>query len=279
MPPAGSSWKDPRRGAVVRLFLALALLAGAGFALRAIHDVWLIDRLVAQAVEHAAIPASASPSETFDRVRTFVNDNGQQVIDAEYYATSASKVRLLEEFLRTARGERHGNPVHVDCFTRTRVMSMMLEHLGFETRRIDIYSTTLQLESHTFLEVLNPATGVWETQDPAYDVYWTDAATGARISLAQRAGDIGTILPCGRAGCRWDVASRENFKAENIARRYFEIIAVTNRERGESYSLFTPRADIAAVFDKDGRRGTFCALQAKKCADGIYPIDGVGPHR
>ncbi len=262
-----------------RLLLAAALILGLGFGVERHLQTRRLARMVSESVDLAAVPPRATAPAVFDRLRAFVNDNGKQAIDAEYYVTNATRSRLFEAFLQTVKGQRNENPVHVDCFARTRIMAMMLEHLGFKTRRIDIYSTSLDLQSHTFLDVFNPESGRWETQHPAYDIYWTDAATGFRVSLAQRAGNISTILPCGRKGCDWDVKSRENFKASLIANKYFDVMVVSDKSVGPSFALHTPRAKISAKFTNDGRIGTFCELYPKKCASGLFAIDGPGPHR
>lgn len=72
--------------------------------------------------------------------------------------------------------------------------------MGYETRTIALFRTKGRHASHTFLDVLNPKTERWETQDPDYDLYWTSLSSKARLSLAEAAQDL-EDLPCGRSSC------------------------------------------------------------------------------
>jgi hypothetical protein len=79
------------------------------------------------------------------------------------------------------------------CFAgaRSNLMSAVLEKLGYETRIIALFDTDDEgLRSHTFLEVRNPETGRWETQDPDFDLYWISKSSGLRVSLAEAAEDL-----------------------------------------------------------------------------------------
>jgi hypothetical protein len=49
-------------------------------------------------------------------------------------------------------------------------MMALLARLEYESRRVDLYDEEDIGQQHTFLEVLNPKTGRWETQDPDYDM-------------------------------------------------------------------------------------------------------------
>ena len=85
--------------------------------------------------------------------------------------------------LAHARGTR-AEPVPMECASRSNVMGAVLHALGYETRRIALFDTdTENLKGHTFLEVLNPLTGQWESQDPLYDIYWIKKGTSARASV------------------------------------------------------------------------------------------------
>jgi hypothetical protein len=65
--------------------------------------------------------------------------------------------------------------------------------LGYETRIIALFDTDGEgLRSHTFLDVKNPGTGKWETQDPEFDLYWMSKSSGVRVSLADAAENYRT---------------------------------------------------------------------------------------
>jgi hypothetical protein len=146
--------------------------------------------------------------------------------------------------------------------------------MGLATRRVDVYDAA-NLRSHTFLEVLNPDTGAWETQDPDYDIYWRRAGSPERVSIAEAAGDLDNVVPCGRTGCRWSISSREGTRAE-LLRDYLDFIVVRERASSRRFTVHTARADPAKVYEHRSRTGTFCDVLAKNCRDGLFPIETRG---
>ena len=58
----------------------------------------------------------------------------------------------------------------MECSSRTILMGLILRALGYETRVVAIFDSRTNLKSHSFLEVINPATGRWETQDADFDI-------------------------------------------------------------------------------------------------------------
>jgi hypothetical protein len=163
----------------------------------------------------------------------------------------------------------------MECSTRSNLMGLILQALSYETRIVAIFDSRSNLKSHSFLEVLNPETGSWETQDPDYDIYWRSKMSGGRLSLAESAQDLGAIEPCGRSGCGWDHQSREGQRAEKL-RSYLDIISITAKKKTQRYTVYTSRADVSATYKKGRKQGTFCEVESKRCRHGFYDIRTYG---
>jgi hypothetical protein len=150
-------------------------------------------------------------------------------------------------------------------------MGLVLQALGYETRVVAIFRSRSNLNSHSFLEVMNPETKQWETQDPDYDIFWRSKDTAERISVAEMAEAIDDIEPCGRGGCGWDHKSREGIRAAKL-KPYLDIISITAKEKATRYALYTSRADLSRTYSKGSKQGTFCEVEAKRCEMGFYDI-------
>ena len=199
-----------------------------------------------------------------DTVRMFVNDNSIHRIDEAFWAAQAS-ASFPDLVLAYAKGVS-AEPAHMECSTRSNLMRHILSALGYRTRTVVIFDTDTNLFSHTFIDVMNPDTKRWETQDADYDIYWRRG--GERISVADYAEEIESIEPCGRDTCGWDQRSREGLKAERL-RDYLDIVSVTDKQSGTRHALYTSRAHVARIYTKGDKRGSFCEVETKRCADGF----------
>ena len=119
----------------------------------------------------------------------------------------------------------------------------------------------------------NPATGDWETQDADCDIYWRDKESGERISLAEKAEGLDAIEPCGRDGCGWDHASREDLKPDML-KTFLDIVSITDRESGRRRPAFRGRS-------RHRRSGGIASCQPdrrpRRRNDGR--AERVGPHQ
>jgi hypothetical protein len=255
-------------GIGVVVAIGLAARAGANWS-----GEWRFQAAAAEIIGLLELPPDADFHTRSDAVRAFINDHSSHNIDAEFYADWPHPYLMAEKVIAHARGARAAPP-HMECSTRTTLMSAILRQMGFATRRIDIYDAGT-LRSHTFLEVMNPDTGAWETQDPDYDIYWRRAGSPERVSISEAAGDLDNIVPCGRTSCRWSISSREGTRAEAL-RDYLDFIVVRERASSRRYTVHTARADPAKVYEHRSRTGTFCDVLAKNCRDGLFPIETRG---
>lgn len=235
-------------------------------------------RLIADIAGRIPISADASHSERLAALRTFINRHSQHKMDDEFYAIWRDRRAMVRALHDTVFGAR-SDPVHAECAMRTMFVQMILDHWGYKHRTVWVYAPSQDFNSHTFLDILNPDTGRWESHDPAYDVVWRDAATGAPVSIAEAGGDLEAITPCDAAGCGYHLHSRENFSIKDRAYGYFEIISVADRDNDQRFTVFTPRADMSRTFKQKSRHGTYCEVLAKNCEDGLFAIAADGPHR
>jgi hypothetical protein len=208
--------------------------------------------------------------QQLDKVRTFVNDNSDHEIDDAFRANQGNLAAFAAGVLAHAKG-KSPEPIHMECSTRTTLMVLILGALGYETRVVAIFNSRTNLKSHSFLEVKNPKTGHWETQDADFDIYWRSKNSGERISLADTAEIIDDIEPCGRDTCGWDHVSPEGRKADKL-KSYLDIISITDRQRDIRYALFTSRADLTRTYRKGSEQGAFCEVEDKRCKQGFYDI-------
>jgi hypothetical protein len=218
----------------------------------------------------AAIPPKADFHQTIDRVRTFINDHSQTKIDAAFRAMIGDSVAFADGIIAHAR-DPSVERVHMECSTRTNLMGRVLRRMGYETRTIALFKTKGRYSSHTFLDVLNPETRRWETQDPDYDLYWTSLSSKTRVSLAEAAEKLEDLQPCGRRTCGWDLVSRDGNAAKSLIDK-LDILSVTSKERDVRYSVYTARANVKQSFAIGGKTGTYCEVMAKRCRDGFRPI-------
>ena len=143
--------------------------------------------------------------------------------------------------------------------------------MGYCTRTLAAFNTAKNLQAHTLLDVLNPETGEWESQDPFYDVYWKSASGDSRISVTEGAQALDAIMPCSREQCGWDYVSPEGRPIRKMS-SLLDIIAVINRVSDIRFAVFTERADLERVYSVGSRTGKFCEIARKRCRDGFYDI-------
>jgi hypothetical protein len=268
-----------------RLLLGIAgsaLIGGAiWLAVDWSHEKRMTARADAHVQEILSMLNLAMPDfhQRLDKVRTFISDNSVHKIDGAFRANQGRPDSFLGGLLAHAKGTA-AEPIHMECSTRTVAMERIFKALGYDTRIIAIFNSEPSrrpqhaqenLRSHSFLEVMNPKTKRWETQDADYDIYWRRKSSGERISLADSAQSVDDIEPCGRSDCGWGHASREGIRAKKLI-EYLDIISITAKERGLRFTLYTSRAELNRTYSKERKQGAFCEVEAKRCRHGFYDI-------
>jgi hypothetical protein len=198
-----SSWSAERLTHMKRLFLVALILATVAACVAADHNDH--DTVVAL-VQH--ITRSKSPDADFDSVRAFVQAHSVHRNDDEFNSIR-KEGRFAQEVLKHVAGQR-SDPVPMICGARAWLMHDLLEEMGFDAMVVHIFDAQTPM-SHTFVQVLNPETGKWETQDPDFNIYWIEVTTGARIAVTDYAPDnLDQAKPCGILGCGWEVVAGSN---------------------------------------------------------------------
>jgi len=228
------------------------------------------DAYVQEMISMLDLAAMRDFHRRLDKVRIFINDNSIHKIDKAFRANRGNPDVFAAGVLAHAKGIA-AEPVHMECSTRTNLMSSILQALGYDTRVVAIFNSKTNLRSHSFLEVMNPETKRWETQDADYDIYWRGKGSSGRISLANAAQSIDGIEPCGRNECGWGQVSREGIKAKKLT-NYLDVISITAKQKAVRYALFTSRADLNRTYSKGSKQGSFCQVEAKRCQHGFYDI-------
>jgi hypothetical protein len=263
MAPMVSERQKGRSRKVLALIAAVAILVVSGWA-----SYLVVQRRGEQRFDAnletiqglLALPDQSQPDAQFDRVRRFIHRNSRHGGGAEFRRVWGDKNLVAERMIAYATG-RSSEPVELLCGARSNMMSAVLHKLGYETRIIALFDTDDDgLRSHTFLEVKNPETGRWETQDPDFDLYWVSKNLGSRISLADAAENLSDLKPCHEPGaCGWKLDDDEGKSASKL-RDYLDIISINKK-----LCRATTRAKLDRVFTRNGKHGRFNDLIPNRC--------------
>ncbi len=256
--------------------VAVALVAGGIWALVDYLEEQRTERLYSEELEKVMALGDLRKEEPFhaklDRMRAFLNTHAHHRMDKEFWRIHAEGdgIGYLQRIRAHAEGKTD-KKAPMDCSTRSNLMSKMLQDQGYETRIVALFDTDKTTRSHTVVDIKNPETGRWETQDPDYDLYWKSTNTGERISIADESGDLENIIPCSASHCGWDNVGQDGQKATTV-KLMLDIIGVTRKGVDVRYAVYTPRADLSATFKNGGETGTFCEVFDKRCRDGMVEI-------
>jgi hypothetical protein len=99
---------------------------------------------------------------------------------------------LITEALISHATDQNSEPLQAECSIRSNLMAAVLRKLGFKTRIVYLFDTDGKdgdkLRSHTFVDVLNPATEEWESHDPDYNLYWRCRLLDRALTKSQTSG-------------------------------------------------------------------------------------------
>lgn len=259
-----------KRRATLFVVAAGAVVAGAIIVANFLSERRQDARIDAEIEEIASlISPPEGHQQKFDAIRAFIHDHSVHSPGGQEFRDLRSARAFTTEIVAHAKGLR-ADPVPMECATRSNVMGQVLRKLGYETRTVAVFDTdTENLRSHSFLDVLNPDTGRWETQDPDFDIHWRHLKTGERASLYEVAEDYRTTVePCRRGVCSWT-------KKPNRLHRYLDVLSITDKLAGTRSAIFTTRAKPYRQFHVKKNTGTFCEVMGKYCADGFEPAKPV----
>lgn len=208
------------------------------------------DANLAKIISLISIPVGSEPAASFDLVRRFIHGPSRDVMDEEFDKLRRNRNLSAEGMIAHAAGKR-SEPVHLECSRRAALMSSVLRSLGYKTRVIYVFDTDAnssgELKSHTFIDIFNPSTRNWESQDPHYNIFWKSVASGDRVSVFEAPEDLSKIEPCDGKRCGWDLVSDEG-KASAKIRGLIDIVSAVDKSANQRISRFTSRADRSRVF-------------------------------
>jgi hypothetical protein len=251
--------------------VALALAAGAVYGAKALMEV-RFQAEVTERAERIIAMAGVAPGMPFDeqvdRLREFVSRNSIHEIDDEFYSYWHDLPLVMDRMTAFADGE--GLPPHLECASRSEVLEAILARLGYDTRAVVLYEPAEKFPSRTFLEVLNPATRMWQIQDADYDVYWVKRVNGARASVYDLiASPFDAVTPCNSAACGWPILSWEEKDVEKL-RTYLGLAVVVDREKGLRPLLVNEaRFDLEQPQLVDDESLTYCDYAEENCRQTI----------
>jgi hypothetical protein len=146
----------------------------------------------------ARIPAAPRP---FDAARELVEENSIHRVNDEFRELRDRKGFAAAVAAR-AEGKRD-TPVPMECSSRSNLLGAILRAKGYRTRSVSLFDAE-STKSHTVVDVLNPDTGRWESQDPDYGFYWRSRSSQKRVSLADAAENLDDLEPCRDEVCGWE---------------------------------------------------------------------------
>jgi hypothetical protein len=204
-----------------------------------------------------------------DRLREFIHNNSQHKEDAEFFSLWRDRTKMAAAFIDYLEGRRKELP-HMECSTRADLMAAILRSEGYRTRAVDAYRVDDpdKLEGHALLDVMNPDTNRWETQDPEYDAYWKHRKTGERASMIEASGNA-DIIPCNGSRCGWGIKTREGSPAERL-RKHLAYTVSIDRAADERIAYHSPDIAPDATLVYNDKTGTFCNVVSKNCRDGFF---------
>ena len=199
-----------------------------------------------------------------DVLRHFVHTHSRHVPDGEYQLLVGDAKAITSAIMDYAEGRR-SEPPHLICGARAHVLVDLYRRLGYRARLVFVFDTDeSDMSAHTFVDVFNPSTRKWESEDPTYDIHWREVLSTNRTSLFDSAEHIGAIEPCGPTKCGWDIISDEGNSVEDL-RDLIDVVSVANDGENFQSTRFTSRAKLDKVLSFHGRTGRFCDIMKGRC--------------
>ena len=200
----------------------------------------------------------------FDSVRHFVHSHSRYANDAEYRRLVGHRRAMASAVIDHTEGRRL-EPPHLLCGARAHLLADLYRRLGYRARLVAIFDTDrYTMRAHSFVDVFNPSTRTWESEDPQYNVYWRDVSSKKRVSVFDSAEDIGVVEPCGPTKCGWDFVSDEGGSGDDL-RDLMDIVSVVNDDEDNQSTKITTRAKLDRPLSFQGREGRFCEIMKGHC--------------
>ncbi len=252
--------------AIVLALVAMAGVLGLDY-LKGVRDNAVYATQLAKIKEISKIKKIDDFHQRTDTLRNYINKNSRHDGDEEFYASWRDKTKLAQNFLDYIEKRRITKPP-MECATRSALMGAILDSEGYRVRALDVYAPREDntLMSHALLDVYNPKTKAWETQDPEYNVYWKNVKTGKRASMIEGAIDK-NIQPCNKNGCGWNLHTSNDNNTSKL-KPFLTFVTAIDRTADERITFYAPKIDPKTVYDYNGK-GPYCSVLKKNCKDGF----------
>ena len=221
-----------------------------------------------------AVPQDQDFHATADYVRDFIWRNSVHNIDEEFYAHWGNTPVIVSKMIAYAKGQSK-RPPHLECSSRSGLMSGIMKLLGYKVRSVDVYRHLDEFPAHSFLEVFNPEAAKWEIYDTDQNIYWRDTTNGQRAGIEDiiATPDLDTVQPCLQGGrCGW----YEVFQAQaTTMRQYYGLAVIIDRGADERPLLINRSRfpfDTPAMISGRGHLA-YCEYRAKNCKEKITFYD------
>lgn len=190
----------------------------------------------------------ATKTEQIDFCRQWIFQNSYGTGDTNYIDAFDPKL-TLKDIYNSSLNKSHKPPM--TCGPRALALEELLFMLGYQTRIASIYfsSDSLQIGSHTFMEVYNPDFNHWEIHDPLNDIYYIDS-TGRRLNTLEMSYmNRSDYMPCvGKGKCGFELLT------DDITRYHdsFKLISIRPKKSNFIHLLNSKYFDINKIYKTDG---------------------------
>lgn len=205
-----------------------------------------------------------------DFLRGHVHDNSVHMIDEAFYKLWRDQTLIAGAVLSYIK-KKNPEPPHLECSTRSGLLSSLYKALGYKTRAVQIWKNNGDFSSHVYLEIQNPQTGAWEIQDPDHNVTWKNRRTGKRVPTSALIADFKAHHPCDAGGCGWRYMEKNKKRAVGL-KPYDRMASIIDKSIDRRITFYGPDTKPETVYTFDGKTGTFCDVIGKNCKDGFIPV-------
>ena len=104
------------------------------------REAELTSTYVQEIISNLDLASVSDFHERVEKVRIFINDNSVFSVDDTFWKNKAYPSSFAAGLLAHSKGTA-SKPVHMECSTRTNLMSNILRKLGYETRVVAIFNS------------------------------------------------------------------------------------------------------------------------------------------
>jgi len=204
--------------------------------------------------------------EQADAIRLFVNQNSVHRIDDTFYSywqdISGYLVKLAVYANTPIPARNPEARPSMACETRSAAMHHLPRAAGIRSRFVVITADVSTTNTHTFLEVYDPASARWTIQDPDANIVWKDK-NGRRAGIVDLLRDP---VPENFTPCRSD----DDCGADSYTQLFIPYIAIDPAAVTTPIYYNPDRFDRRDLFFYTTTNWAYCAVFGTKCAYELF---------